>query len=167
MHQDIISSPLVLHPADNADDLTEQYNKTLSIILDKHAPILSKTVRVRPAVPWYGNEIREAKRERRRRERKWRNTKLPSDHTKFKDQRRTVTQMLITAKSRHFCDKIEECGRDSKLMFWTMYGLLGRGNISHMPKMDSTKKVVNSFSIFFDSEVQTIRDGLDRLAANQ
>ena len=41
--------------------------------------------------------------------------------------------MLITAKSKHFCDKIEECGRDSKLMFRTMYGLLGRGNISHMP----------------------------------
>ena len=47
MHQDIISSPLVLHPADNADDLTEQYNKTLPIILDKHAPILTKNVRVR------------------------------------------------------------------------------------------------------------------------
>ena len=26
IHQDIISSPLVLHPADNADDLTEQYS---------------------------------------------------------------------------------------------------------------------------------------------
>ena len=70
---------------------------------------LQKLLRVRPTVPWYGDEIREAKRERRRRERKWRSTKLPSDHTKFKDQRRTVSQMLITAKSRHFCDKIEEC----------------------------------------------------------
>ena len=44
-------------------------------------------------------------------------------------------------------------------------GLLGRGNISHMPKMDSIKEVVNSFSEFFYSKVQTIRDGLDRLAA--
>ena len=46
-----------------------------------------------------------------------------------------------------------------------MYGLLGRGNISHMPKIDSIKEVVNSFSKFFNSKVQTIRDGLDQLAA--
>ena len=59
----------------------------------------------------------------------------------------------------------EECGRDSKLMFRTMYGLLGRGNILHMPKMDSIKEVVNCFSEFFYSKVQTIRDGLDRIAA--
>ena len=52
--------------------------------------------------------------------RKWRNTKLPPGHTKFKNQRRTVSEMLITIKSRHFCDKIEECGHDSKLMFRTM-----------------------------------------------
>ena len=67
INQDKISSPLVLQPADNADDLTEQYNKTLSIIL---ATILTKTVRVRLTVPWYGDEIREAKRERKAQEEK-------------------------------------------------------------------------------------------------
>ena len=78
--------------------------------------------------------------------------------------RRTVSQMLIIAKSRHFCDKIEECGRDSKLMFRTMYGLLGRGNISHMPKMDLIKEVVNSFSEFFTVKFKPfVMDWIDSL----
>ena len=46
-----------------------------------------------------------------------------------------------------------------------MYGLLGRGNISHMPKMDFVKEVVNSFGEFFYSKGQTLCDGPDRLAA--
>ena len=44
----------------------------LSSLLDKHAPLCKKTIKIRKRAPWYNSEIECDKRERRRLERKWR-----------------------------------------------------------------------------------------------
>ena len=41
------------------DVLVEDYTTTLSQVLDRHAPLKTKTVRARPKVPWYTSEIAE------------------------------------------------------------------------------------------------------------
>ena len=38
------------------------YNKTLIAVLDKHAPVKTRTIVVCPQIPWYTDEIRQAKR---------------------------------------------------------------------------------------------------------
>ena len=53
------------------EDLIECYNSTLTDILEKHAPLKEKVVRLQPHAPWYNNEIQKAKRERRKWERKY------------------------------------------------------------------------------------------------
>ena len=55
----------------------------MTSLLDKHAPLQKKTITVRSRVPWFNNEIKEAKRLRRRNERIWRGTGLKSDRVKF------------------------------------------------------------------------------------
>jgi hypothetical protein len=60
---------------DSVSDLVNKYNNNLSGLLDKHAPLQTKMITLRPNAPWYTNEIREAKREKRKCERKWRQTK--------------------------------------------------------------------------------------------
>ena len=69
MENNIASSPLVVESADNIHALAEQYHDTLSSILDQHAPLITKTIRVRPNTPWFNEDIKQAKSERRRRER--------------------------------------------------------------------------------------------------
>lgn len=66
------------------DALVRSYNTTLSKATDRHAPLKTKTMAVRPAVPWYNNKINTAKRLRRKAERIWRKTKLLSDLKTFK-----------------------------------------------------------------------------------
>ena len=51
------------------------YQSTLSEIFDKHAPEIEKNFKPRPDSPWYNEEIRKAKRERRKAERKYRKKK--------------------------------------------------------------------------------------------
>ena len=46
----------------------EQYHTTLSTIFDEHTPLVSKTIWHRPTVPWYTDEIKQEKQERKRRE---------------------------------------------------------------------------------------------------
>ena len=38
--------------------------------LDKHAPLMTRTIVQRPRVPWFSQEIREAKRQRRKAEKR-------------------------------------------------------------------------------------------------
>ena len=66
LKEDLRSSRLCESPPVNLEDLIDCCNSTLASILDKHAPLRSRTITVRPRVPWFSNDIREAKRERRR-----------------------------------------------------------------------------------------------------
>ena len=74
----LCSDPLNLHVHSHTEDpcdldaLVGRYGTTLSRVIDCHAPLKAKTVKVRPTVPWYNDEIKAAKRLRRKGERTWR-----------------------------------------------------------------------------------------------
>ena len=82
---------------EDLDKFVQGYNSTLSSILDRHAPLKSKVVRSRPQVPWYNQEIDEAKRMRRNSERTWRRTKSAEDLLVFKSLRNLVTYLCNRA----------------------------------------------------------------------
>ena len=48
------------------NDLVECFNQTLASILDCHVPLLTKTLTIRPLVPWFNNYIKKAQRERQK-----------------------------------------------------------------------------------------------------
>ena len=68
---DIESSLLLLSPAQTIDNLADQYQVTLSHILEGHAPMVSIRVRQRALRPWFSSNISKAKLDRRRLERRW------------------------------------------------------------------------------------------------
>ena len=48
------------------------FDNTLRSLLYRHAPVKHKNTTSRPCVPWMNDEIKLAKRQRRKAERKWR-----------------------------------------------------------------------------------------------
>ena len=79
------------------EKLVDPYNNTLRLLLDRHAPIMSKKVLFRPTVPWINSDIINAKRQRRKAERKWRTTRCQSDLILFKKSRNYVTFLINKA----------------------------------------------------------------------
>ena len=72
LHDDLANSDLLIKPKSTLCELVNQYNETLSKLLDKYAPKQTKSVQVRPTSPWMSNDIIVAKRRRRYLERIWR-----------------------------------------------------------------------------------------------
>ena len=60
-------------------------------------PVKTRTIVIRPQVPWYTDEIRQAKREQRKAERRWRLSKLDSDLAVFKVKRNAVNNLMNKA----------------------------------------------------------------------
>ena len=98
LNDDLANSELCKNPPDDLEELLLSYNKTLIAVLDKHAPVKTRTIVMRPQVPWYTDEIRQAKRERRKAERRWRLSKLDSDLAVFKVKRNAVNNLMNKAR---------------------------------------------------------------------
>ena len=56
-------------PSCDVQELAEQYNTDIITILDRHAPIITRTSVTRPKNFWFTREVAEARRECRRGER--------------------------------------------------------------------------------------------------
>ena len=86
-------------PPEELNELVECYNNTLRAVLDKHAPIIEKRVVIHENSPWFTDEIKIAKTERRKAERRWRLSKLTVDLDSFRNKHNIVKHMCQDAKS--------------------------------------------------------------------
>ena len=76
---DLRDSDLCTTEFTDVDEMACCYNSTLQAILDKHAPLKTKTVVNRKQVPWFNSQMKAAIRVRRKAERIWRKSKSAHD----------------------------------------------------------------------------------------
>ena len=70
--------------------------------MDHHTPFKTETARARLQVAWHNADIAEAKRRRRKAERRWRKTRLPEDLEMFRRLKNHVTYISIKARRISF-----------------------------------------------------------------
>ncbi|CAG2219826.1 unnamed protein product [Mytilus edulis] len=144
----------------SVEQQVEHYRGNLSNIFDKHAPVTIKSVVLRPNTEWYSDDLNNAKRDKRKAERKWRDSKLEVHHQIFKEKCRTFGKLLYIAKETYYSSKIENCGNDHKQLFKLTKHLMGKQQQTPLPSSSSDLELSNSFADFFVNKVVTIRDGL-------
>ena len=98
------SCNLQLHqdPPDDLNMLLDCYNTTFKSLLDEHAPVCSRHVITRSRPPLFNDNIIQARRDRRKAERTWRKTRLPSDLEVFKVKRNYVVHLMNEARCTHY-----------------------------------------------------------------
>ena len=69
------------------DSMVDALDNNLLSVIDKLAPIKSKTILVRATNPWFNNVIRDQKKKMRKQEKKWRKYKMESNLKAFKLER--------------------------------------------------------------------------------
>ena len=76
------------------------YDNILRSLFDQYAPDKKRIITVRPAAPWYSDNIKEEKAEKRKLERRWRCTKLTIDRELYTEQCKRVNQLIYESKMK-------------------------------------------------------------------
>ena len=140
----------------------DKYDSVLRNIIDKHAPVQTKLVTLRPNTEWYSDELHASKIERRRAERKMRKSKLQVDKQIYKECCITTNRLLQKCKTEYYSDKISEFGNDQKRLFKLTNSLLGNTNTVVLPSHQSETELANIFGSYFLGKIETIRTNLSK-----
>ena len=152
---DVADCPLVIDPSSDLDHLVQQYDTLLRSIMDKHAPVKRRVVTIRPAAPWYTNEVSVEKRKRRRLERKWRRTRLQADRQEYTRQCCVVNNLIKSLKSSYYTTIITENSTDQRVLFNTVSKLLQKQSTARYPSSCSDA-LANSFADYFIDKIDRI-----------
>ena len=128
------------------DKQSEQYNIRVRSILDKHCP---ENVRLQKVIwdpEWFDNKVRDARRERRRRERKWLKTLTETDHESSIEQNNIVSNMILRSKTEYYKNTLADV--DSKTMYRTVNTLLNK-TTAVQPSTSSNETLSNNFANYF------------------
>ena len=111
-------------------------------------------------VPWYNEEIKLAKKERRRAERKWRITKTTADLNVFKSLKNQCTYLMRKAKCSFFSDFVEMNSDNQGKLFRAIKSLLkGKDKIT-FPRHDEVV-LVNELGKHFAKKILDIHSEIE------
>lgn len=158
---DITESKTLQSLHGSTDELVQRYNDGLRELLDKHAPLRTKLIIVRPNTPWYDDNLRDAKRKRRKAERIMRRTNLTVHREIYQDTCVTYNKMLLQSRKDYYSSKIEECSNDQRQLFKLTNILMGSKREAVLPIADNDKNLADQFSDYFTRKVASIRDKLN------
>jgi len=95
---DLSASELITSPPDALVDLVNCFNSTLSSILDKHAPLITKTLRSSKSNPWFTPALKSLKKIRRNLERHWKSMPSPANLVALRSASNCYHNAILIAK---------------------------------------------------------------------
>ena len=162
---DLRESSLCRDAPQDLNKLVANYNSVCSGVMDKHAPIVKKTIVTRSRVPWFNDTITAAKRERRKYERIWRTTGLESDRLAFTKARNRVNHVIEEARRDYYTDFINENSTDQRRLYNAVNSLLSERNEKAVPPYPCAITLANDFGEFFYRKIVNIRVGLGTIVS--
>jgi len=160
---DIKDSFHSLKEYDNVDELADSYNSILNKLLEKHAPVKSKKVTIHPKAPWYTSEINEAKKTKRKAERKWRASRLTVHRQIYISERNKISKLISENKRTYYNKKIEEAPNKQQGLYKCVNSLFNKDTQSKLPDSENDADLCDKIVTFFAEKVKKIEDDLKLL----
>ncbi len=146
---------------DSLEVLLKSYNDEFTSLLDKHAPVSQREVLCRKPNPWFKDDIKIEKLERRRLERRKNLTKLTVDIEAYKRQKNKVNEMIIQHKSDYYSKLIEEKKENPRSLFKIINDTLHTKENTPLPPHESENELADKFNNYFSDKIENIRTDLD------
>ena len=110
--------------------------------------------------------LKQEKAKRRRRERRWRATRLTVERQIYVEQCKHVSKCIYEAKTEYYCGVIAENQSDPKRLFSTVNKLLHRYDDACLNTSDKSS-LVSAFADYFTDKIFSIKLGLCSLKSDR
>ena len=153
--KDLGNCTFVRCPGDTVSVLCEQYLGDLSRLLDKHAPLVTRTS-TKQATGWLSDSYRLAKN--RQLERIWHKDKCAYNRSRLRKQIAWCNSLVNKDKASYFRNLVRENANDSKKLWQALRSALHSGPEAVLPSHESKKGLVDRFVTFFSNKIAKIRN---------
>ena len=150
----------LLFSEENFGDVYKKYKTISQNVVDKFAPVITKTITKHVSAPWMDDEYKIAKRKRRKREKKWRKCKSVESRTSYVEQREKCAQMSVEKKKEYFSKIVEDAGNDQKTLFEVVTNLLDKKENRILPEHNDPKELANDFNHYYVTKVEDLRKSI-------
>ena len=154
---------------DNFDfcDMLDIYNCTIEQKFNDIAPVKTRTLTTTVSPPWMDTEYRENRATRRRLEREWKKSRLPSSKKLYVEQRDLCVKMSQEKRAKYYHQLILNSKGDQRALFNIVNNILDKNKSSGvLPHHDSPIELANNFNNFYLNKVQKLRDDIPSSSHN-
>jgi hypothetical protein len=153
---DILASDLYTSPPTSLAQYLQLFTSTLSILLDKHAPLKSVSCPSHPPKPYITPEIKKEKAKRSKLETIFRKSKTLLNHLNFKAQAKIVTKLVTASRRIYFRNLISNCSQQPRKLWSALDNLLSRKPSPTLPNSISPPTLASAFLQFFNSKITNL-----------
>ncbi len=163
LKNEVIGNIDTLNDATSLEDLVDKFNEVMGNAFNKEAPLIAKTVTIRPPTPWTYDDIKHDKAMRRKLERTWRRTGLQIDYDNYIEFRNKFNTKLKLLRAKHYANLIEENKGDPRNLFRVINFVLHRNTETPFPPHTSDKELADEFNQFFTDKIDLLRNRMEDL----
>lgn len=153
-------SSLSLYSPGNLSIYVEQFERVLLDAMDKHAPILNKTVK-KKRNNFTTPEIISLRRKRRKAERQYRRWRKSEDLAGFHNLKKSVLKAVYNSRNKFYSSKLAKSKGKQKETYQIFNKLIGKHQGKKtLPEHTDEKELANQFKDFFHSKIQKVRKNI-------
>ena len=143
------------------DEAMTLYNTTLTELMNKHCPIITKKVKSHTKKStWFDKELCLLRRKRRSAERRWCKSRDPAAKEEYKNLRDCMNKLMKTKRTMYHQKALNGVKDDSKKLYGKINDLLGKPNYV-LPEHSDPQKLAEDFKCFFTNKVLNIRRNIE------
>lgn len=163
--QRLYDSPLFSSPATTVDSFADQMQQVIVSTLDEVAPLRRCVRRPSKAITKFlSDDAIEAKRLRRRLERRWLVTRAETDRAAYRRSCRLANSAINASRQHHFREQLNNAAT-AKDRWRVAKELLHSTTTTHNRTLDELNNLCNLFSNFFVDKISTLKRTICATAA--
>ena len=146
----------------SVDDLVNDYDATMTGIINTIAPERTKVYSEKPRAPWFSDEIREHRKDVRKLERRYKAIPLEINKQIFRAKRSEHNRLINDIRTSYYRSRIENS--DQRKLFSVIDDMTGDKSAlaKTLPSHDDPLDLADRFSRFFSDKVAAFREKLDK-----
>ena len=137
-------------------DNINRYTKVLKDLMNEEAPEKMKIIKIVPDAPWFDEEYKQLRRERRKVEKRFKKSKLEKDREEFRTLRKRTTDLAYSKKKHWYTEKLKE--GNMKTIYSVVNKLLDVKQDVILPNAKNDKELADGFVRFFAEKIVKLRE---------